>query len=255
MSRILVHLALVLLLCSSVAFAQSWQDKAKKHFESDEYEKVIELAKEHKKDKQNRFGLMLLSFSHLQKYAYNDTKTDKRKYKDYLDLLEDSVTARDLDDIHYFISQDDKPEVVKAARKLLKQAFKNISSLQETPRLLPFLDSEDKKTRKLALDTLKRLIKTKRKYVNKGGTLRDQDIHAMQDEKLIRKLLDMASDSKARAILVLIEKPVLNYIGDYDSAAITKLETKINKAIAKREKKHPDSTWYSATGKKKAFAI
>ena len=255
MSRILVHLALVLLLCSPAAFAQSWLDKAKTHFERDEYDNVIELAREHKKDKRSRFGLMLLTFSHLQKYAYNDTKTDKRKYKDYLDMLEDSVTARDLDDIHYFINQSDKPEVVKTARKLLKRAFKNINSLEEIPRLLPFLDSEDKKTRKLALDTLHRLIKTKRKYVNKGGTLRDQDIRALQDEKLIRKLLDVASDSKARSILVLIEQPVLNYIGDYDDAAIVKLETKINKAIAKREKKHPDSTWYSATGKKKDFAI
>ncbi len=246
-----IFIFLVLTAFASTAVAASWQDQARKHFEADEYEKVIDIAKKQKKDK---LGLMFLTFAHLQRYAYNDTKLDKRKYKDYLDMLEDSVTVNDLDNIHYFIKQDDKPDVVKTARKLLKAAFKNISDISDIPKVIKFLDNEDQKTRKLALDTIKRLISVKRKYVNKGGTLRDKDILIMQDEKLIRALLNHVSDAKARNILVMIEQPVLAYLGDYDDAAITKLEIKINKAIAKREKKHPDSTWYSASGKEKAVA-
>ena len=218
--------------------AMAWQSDSKKLFEDDAYEQVIEVAKDHKKDKDNKMGLMLLTFSHLQKYELQNTKSDKTQYKNYLEVLEDVMTVSHLDDLDYFIEQKDKPDVVKLAQKILKGAFKNINEVKYTPKLLSFIKSDDKKTRKIALATVKRLFKNKRKYISKGGTLRDGGIKAMQDEKMIRALLNLAKESKARDSLIYIERPVLAYIDDYEGKKIDKIKKKILKAIKKREKKY-----------------
>jgi len=236
------------------AQAMAWVEDTKKLFENDKYEKVIEIAMEHKKDKKRKIGIMFLTFSHLQMYELNDSKSDKRKYKNYLEVLDDNVSISDLDDINYFIEQFDKPEVVKVAQKVLKLAFKNIEDVNDVPSLIKFIKSENKKTRKIAMGTVKKFMKAKRKYVNKGGTLRDEGVVVMQDEKLIRALLEHAKDSGAKDILISIERPVLAYIGDYEGKAVNKIEQKILKAIMKREKKYPESSWYSATGKVKDVA-
>lgn len=245
----------ILVLGLSISTAFAWESNAKKLFEDDDYEKVIDIAKDHKNDKTSKLGLMLLTFSHLQNYELNNTKSDRTQYKNYLEILEDKVTVTHLDNIRYFTELADKPVVVKIAQKLLKQAFKNISQASDIPRLISFVESDNKKTRKLAIDTIKRLVKPKRKYILKGGTLRDEDIVAMQDKALIKALLAQASESAARATLVLIERPVLAYIGGYEGKQISKIEKNINKAIVKREKKFPKSLWYSATGKAKSTAM
>lgn len=255
-SKKITYIILGLFLCLTYSVqALAWESGAKKLFEDDEYEQVIDIAKDHKKSKESKLGLMFLTFSHLQKYELNNTKSDKTQYKNYLEVLEDKVTVTSLDNIQYFIELSDKPEVVKVAQKVLKQAFKNINEAKYISKLVGFVKSDNKKTRKLALKTINRLMKPKRKYVLKGGTLRDEDILPMQDEALIRALLDQAKDSKARDILVMIERPVLAYIADYEGKAIAKIQKKILKAIAKREKKYPDSSWYSATGKVKNKAV
>lgn len=231
--------------------AAAWQKEAKALFEKDEYHKVIDIAAAHKKEKDNKMGLMMLAFSHLQLYEFNDTKSDRKAFKNYIELLEDYVNANHLTDIKYFIAQKDKPEVVDEARDLLKRAFKNISNIEEAPLVLSFLKSDDEKTRKLAASALEDLISPKRRYVNKGGTLREKDIVIMQDEKLIRALLENINISDAFDTLEDIEKPVLQYIDNYEGKKILKLKEKIEKRIAKREKKYPESNWYSAIGKQR----
>ncbi len=248
-----ITITLGFVLSTSIAFA--WENKAKKLFEDDEYEKVIEIAKDHKKDKKSKLGLMLLTFSHLQNYELNNTKSDKTRFKNYLEVLEDKVSVNNLDNIGYFTELADKPAVVKTSQKVLKQAFKNISKASDIPKLIPFVESENIKTQKLAINTIKRLIKPKRKYVNKGGTLRNEDIIAMQDDRLINALLAKVNNSTARNVLVMIERPVLAYIDAYDGESVIKLTSKIDKAIAKREKKYGNSLWYSASGKTKTEAM
>lgn len=233
--------------CSS-AFA-AWDDEAKKLFEKDKYQEVIEMAEPHKKDKDSKMGLMLMAFSHLQLSEFNGTSSDKKAFKNYMELLEDYVNASNLTSIEYFINQVDKPEVVDEARDLLKSAFKNVSNIEEAPLVMAFLKKDDEKTSKLAAAALENMISTKRKYVEKGGTLREQDIAIMQNEKLIRALLENINISDAFSTLEDIEQPVLQYLKNYEGKKITSLEEKINSAIAKREKKYPGSSWYSATGK------
>ncbi|MCF6235803.1 MAG: hypothetical protein L3J70_05430 [Gammaproteobacteria bacterium] len=254
LNRTTQALILLFAIFASTSVSANWQSSAKQYFENDEYEKVIELVKDHKKDKNDKFALMLATFSHLQEYSYTNTKRDKKQYQGNMELLEDSIATKDLNSLLYFTQLADKPDVAKAAQKLLKQVFKQIEDINDAPLVIEFLDSEDTKTRGIALNAMKRMIAPLRKHVTKGGTLRGKDITIMQDKKLISSLLNHAGDSKAAAILLLIEEPVLAYTPQYDDISVSKLESKISKAIIKREKKYLDSNWYSATGKIKQEA-
>lgn len=241
-TRLMLFLALAAF--SSHALA-NWSDDAKRYFEADEYQKCIDVAKPHKSDNQ---GLMFLTFSYLQRYVFTDTKVDKKQFKSYMELLEDKVDANDIDSIYYFAEQRTKPRVVKYANNLVKEAFGNINDISMLPRVYKFLHSEDGKTKKLTLKTMLRILKPKRKYVKRGGTLRKKDIAIFTDAKLIKALLNNISESKARSILVMIEEPVLKYLPAYRGKDAIKLEAKLTKAIQKRKKNYPNSTWYSATG-------
>lgn len=248
-----IVLATLFVTQSTIAFAEAWGSKAKTLFEKDEYQRVIDIAEDHKRDKDSRIGLMLLAFSHLQLYEFNNTKSDKKAFNNYMDLLEDYVNANHLNDIRFFIEQVDKPEVVSQGRKLLKRGFKNINNIDDMPLIVPFAKTEDEDTRKLAFSAIKGLVSSKRKYVIKGGTLREKDIRVMRGESLIRTLLDNIEISSAYNTLIDIEEPVLKYLEDYDGKKIFKLEEKIKKTIRKRQKKYPKSNWYSAIGKTHSF--
>lgn len=246
-SLVAVSLSL-LLLSAGAAHAQAWVSKAKRLFENDEYEQVIEIAEPHRKQ---TIGAMFLAFSHLQEYIFNGTKYDQEMFKSFKLQLEKKLTANDIDDLIYFVNQNDKPEVVKEARRLSGVAFKNIKQIEDVPKLVKFLDSTDEGSRKLALKTIKNIIQPKRKYVDKGGTLRAKDIKVMGSGKLIVPLLKRIEQKDAFRTLVMIEEPVLPYLSKYDGPEYTKLDVDINKAIAKRRQKYPDSNWYSAVGKQR----
>lgn len=224
----------------------AWIVKAKKLFDNDEYQQVIELAEPHRKE---NIGAMFLAFSHLQENIFNGTKYDKEMFKQFKLQLEAKTTADDIDDLLYFVNRNDKPEVVKEARRLASVTFKNIKQIEDVPKLVKFLGSTDEDARRLALSSIKRIIQPKRKYVDKGGTLRAKDIHVMGSSKLIVPLLDRVEEKDAYRTLVMIEEPVLPYLAKYDGPTYSKLDVDINKAISKRKDKFPDSNWYSAVGK------
>jgi len=233
-------------LASPVMAASAWVKKAKKLFENDEYTEVIELAEPHRKE---NLGAMFLAFSHLQEFIFNGTKYDKEKFKNYKLYLEAKLTAGDIDDLLYFVNLGDKPEVVRESRRLSASTFKNIQQIEDVPKLVKFLGSNDEQSRKLALSSIKRIIELKRKYVEKGGTLREKDVKIMGSSRLITPLLEQVPEKDAARTLILIEEPVLKYIGKYIGPDYVKLDEQINKAMAKRVSKYPDSNWYSAVGK------
>jgi len=237
------------ILVSGIAAAQSdqaWVRKARVQFENDEYQAVIELAEPHRKD---TVGAMFLTFSYLQESIFNGTRYDKEMYKQFKLQVEAKITADEISDLLYFVNLNDKPEVVKEARRLSGVAFKNISQVEDVPKLVTFLSSSDEGARELALKSIKRIIEPKRNYVNKGGTLRVKDIQVMGSPKLIVPLLDRISQKDAFKTLVLIEEPVLTHLPRYEGPDYTELDVDINKAISKRREKYPQSNWYSAVGK------
>jgi hypothetical protein len=237
------------ILLSGVAVAQSekaWVQKARTLFENDEYQAVIELVEPYRKD---TVGAMFLTFSYLQESIFNGTRYDKEMYKQFKLQVEAKITADQIPDLLYFVDLADKPEVVKEARRLSAAAFKNISQIEDVPKLVTFLSSGDEGARKLALSSIKRIIEPKRDYVEKGGTLRAKDIQVMGSPRLIVPLLDRLSEKDAFRTLVLIEEPVLTHLPRYEGPNYTELDVEINKAIAERREKYPQSNWYSAVGK------
>lgn len=246
--RLASILALSVCFCMlySPVFGQAWVAKAKAKFEDDRYQDVIKITENMKK---NMHAVMFLAFSHLQENLFNKTKYDKEKYKAYNMLLEAKLGIDDIDHLLYFINLNDKPKVVDAARKLAKHTFKNIKRIEDVPKLVTYLNSSDEGAKKLALSTITRILKPKRKMVEKGGTMRPKDVKVMQSKNLITALLENITQGDARKALLIIEEPVLEYTGKYSGNETAKLEVKINKDIAKRKKKYPESNWYSATGK------
>jgi hypothetical protein len=239
---------LVVLLSALSTQAFAWQSKAKKLFEDDEYEACIELTEKYKKNNQAN---MFLAFSHLQENVFNKTKYDKEKFKAYNMRLEAKLGINDIDELLYFVGLSDKPYVVKEARSLAKKVFKNISDIDDVPKLVSFLKVEDEDTRKLALSSIKRILKPKRDYVKKGGTLREKDYDVMRSKTLIKALVGQLPLGDAKSALVLVEEPALPYLSEAASVESAALEAKINKAIASRQKKYPESNWHSAVGKKR----
>lgn len=238
---------LTLFSISSIYAGEKWEKQAKTFFEGGEYEKCIELVKEHE---DNKLARMFLAFSHLQEYTFKQTKYDKEMFKTAMMILKDNIGSEDMNNLLFFINQIDQPPVVKEARKLLTAAFKNCKDNEDILKLMPFLKSSDKKTKDASIKTIRRIISLKRKAVDKGGTLRKKDIDIMTNPALIKALIDNILLSKASSqVLVLIEEPVLKYISEYEGVKMMDLEADINKAIAKRKKKYPASNWYSATGK------
>jgi hypothetical protein len=243
---VLVLAILAAFLVSTAIFAQGWVPTAKKLFENDEYKKVIELLEKGAKD---NFAIMFLAFSHLQENVFSKTKWDAEKYKNYKYQLEAKLNVNDINNLLYFVNLNDKPHVVKEARKLVKKTFDSVQAIEDVPKLLAFLNSTDKESRKLALAQIKEILEPKRKYVNEGGTMRAQDVQVMNSKTLITALLENVSESDAKKSLEIIEEPSLQYTPSYPGIETTKLEGSINGLMAKRKKKFPDSNWYSATGK------
>lgn len=232
---------------SPVAFAEErWVSAAKKLFEDDEYEQCIEMAESHRK---TNIGAMLLAFSHLQEHIFNQRNYDREKFKSYRMRLEAKTSVNDIKDFLYFVNQNDKPSVVKEARSLARATFKSITQIEVIPKLVHFLSTDDRESQELALSAIRRIIVPKRKYVSKGGTLRPKDIRIMRSKKLIVPLLNRIDMRDAQKTLLEIEEPVLQFSRSFEGVAISKLESKINKAVAKREKRFPESNWYSAVGK------
>lgn len=228
--------------------AASWTSKAMKLFEDDDYEACIKLTENYKDDNQ---ATMFLAFSHLQENVFNKSQFDKEKFKAYNMKLEAKLGINDLDNLFYFVNLSDKPLVVKEARNLTKKVFKNINDIDDVPKLISFLQVDDEDTRKLALSSIQKILKPKRDYVNKGGSLREKDIAVMNSKQVITALVEQIELSPAKASLLLIEEPVLDYLSSSDSLEAAKLELAINKKITARQKKYPESSWHSAVGKKR----
>lgn len=216
-------------------------------FENAEYEKTVEAAKP---KRNTTTGLMFMAFANLQLYEFTGAKHYKSQYKAFYDNAEAKAGVDDLNRILYFVNRNTKPEVVKAATKLAKNVFKGLYKMEDIAKLTPFVKADDKNVKKYALASIKDIFKQKRKVVDKGGTLRRKDVVVMQNPQLIQVLLMNANESKARDALIYIEQPVLAHTAKYMDKNVAKVEQKINKNIAKRQKKFPNSNWYSASGKK-----
>ncbi len=226
-----------------------WRSDAYQYFQKDEYDKAISIAERNRGD---RFAKMILCFSYLQKYVFTKSALDKQKFAIEYKNLAITTSVKDIDNIGKFTREVAKPEVVKRANRLLKTAFDNLSTNEDIYPIIKYLNWESENSRKLAAGTIGRILKYRRAVVNKGGTLRKKDIALFTHPPLIQGLVKQVDElPNARKALVYIEQPAIPYVEKAGTAGSVKTLSNINKAIARRQKKYPNSNWYSATGQKR----
>ena len=248
---------------ADAAALTGWKKTAYRYYQDDEYQKALNVLEKRRKD---RFAKILTCFVHMQEYVYSQSKTQKQIWKGEYDALALSVGITDIEDLGRIATEADKPYSAKRAKKLLKKAFKNIHKNEDVPMLVHYLSVSDQEVNGFAIETLKDILRNRRKVVKDGGTLRSTDIRMMKNPRLLGQLVAIVGQQdvkgmpaaypkgvkKATKCLVLIEEPSLDVLDDISGLTGVKVKQKVQKAINSRKKKFPKSNWYSATGKKRS---
>jgi len=223
---------------------------AEKYFDSGQYEECIKRVESLPDFKKDMSNVMLIAFSNLQMYNFTKQKHFNNEYKAYYDMIVAKSGVDNLRSILFFVNSEDKPDVVKAARKLLKEIFNGLYKIEDIVKILPFTSSSDKDVREYAFTAIERIMDPIRDMVKKGGTMRPIDIQYFTNKEVITTAIDNINISKAKDILLLIEEPAIPYLENVQGNESLKVHEAILKKINERKKKFPDSSWYSATGKK-----
>lgn len=248
--NIAVGLMMIVAVLFSSGNVYAFDERAKKLFDDGQYEECIERVESLPDFKKQMPNVMLLAFSNYQQYNFTKQKHFKTQSETYYDMLVARAGIDDLNSILFFVNSTDKPAVVKSARGLLKDIFATLHKVEEVINLLPFASSKDEDVRKLAFNTIERILEPIREIVEEGGTMRPADVRYFQNKDLIKFAVENIEISAARNILILIEEPALEALSHETGSAAIKVHEKITKEINDRKKKYPNSTWYSATGKK-----
>jgi hypothetical protein len=106
---------------------------------------------------------------------------------------------------------------------------------------------------RLAARAIYEQLKPVRNYVSKGGTMPKREQELFVNPRLIEPLVQALeverAERTARKCLYLIEEPSLKYL---DAVKLTEPVSdaivEVKKAIMKRQKRFPESNWYSAYG-------
>lgn len=199
---------------------------------------------------------MVLGLSFHEKYNIYKNKLDKEQASMYLKLLAVDVTIADAATIEKFLEIKGNLNGNKEATKLLKKSFKNAKTTPEHVLLMArFLDLEKGiDTCKEALSGVSKRLKPVRDYVLKGGNMpKEMQNEVFTNSELIEPLIALLAEKKtqsyARKCLVYIEEPALQYLEELEMTKSTSdAIVAIKKAMIARVKKHPDSTWYGASG-------
>jgi hypothetical protein len=237
-----------------------WELTAFEYFRNDKYPEAMRVLDAHKGD---RFAKILSTFVHLQEWVYSKNKQQEALWTGEFKVLANSVGVKDISDLVLIAEQKDKPQSVKRAKQLLKRAFKNIFKNEDVPELVEYLASSEKDVCKFAVDTVNRILKIRRKVVNDGGSLREQDIKMMSDKNLVNQLVANVAQqtfggkepgsskcvSGSSKALVYIEEPSMAYLDQASGINVPKTKVKVQKAINKRTKKFMKSNWHSAIGR------
>lgn len=224
--------------------------QAEKFFDDGQYEECIKRVESLPDFKKDISNVMLITFSNLQLYNFTKQKYFNNEYKAYYDMIVAKSGVDHLSNILFFVNSSDKPEVVKASRKLLKEIFKNLYKIEDIVKILPFTTSSDKDVREFAFSSIARIMEPIRDMVKKGGTMRPIDILYFTNKEVITTAIENINIAKAKEILLLIEEPAITYLENAQGNESLKVHKAILKKINERKKKFPDSSWYSATGKK-----
>ena len=225
-------------------------EKGFDYYAKHEFDKAIDACKDNK----DNFSRMVAALAYAERFGLYKNSEDKVQKNAYLNILQEIVTLKDLAEIERLLSVTGNPFGFKEAEKLLKKAFANVKTTDDVLIAADFLSSErDPDHNHKALVSIANFLKQVRNYVNKGGTMPSNERELFTDENLIAPLVDILglkeNSRQALRCLVLIEEPALPYLeAETVTKSISDTIVAVRKAMAKRQKKFLNSTWYSAAG-------
>lgn len=245
-----IFISVFLMVFSATSFA--FDNEAQKLFDNGQYEDSIRRITSRPELKKNLSNVMLLAYSNLQLGLFTKQDSYSNEYDTYHDLFAEKVGIDDLSSILFFVNSSDKPEVVKSAREVLRDVLEKITKVDDIIKMVPFTESSDMDSREYALSSMHRILEPIRDIVNDGGTMRPVDLKVFQNQTIIKAAIqNIEKIPAASKVLVDIEEPALESLKTSANEKGSKdVIDDINSAIAKRLKTYPNSTWYSATGKK-----
>ena len=225
-------------------------EQALAFYKDHEFDQAIDACE----DKKDNFSRMVAAVSYAERFGIYKNSADKAQKKAYMNILEEIISLEDLADIERVIAVQGNPFGQKEAEKLLKRAFANLRTTEDVLIALEFLNAErNPDHNKTAMNAILKFLKRIRTYVSKGGTMPSAEKKLFTNQRLIESLvnlLDIKESSRlAKNCLVLIEEPALEFLEEKPlTPSISDAIVAVRKAMGKRLKKFPRSTWSSAAG-------
>jgi len=249
-----------------------WEQEALTVFDRNDYDGVIELVNAQRNDP-NHNGHLLLYFAHAQKYYLERDRNSALYYKQHYATTENRMQAANLPVLTRLVAMPQLEWNKKVNKRFLDKAFENAQGEEYLGALLYYLDQGSPDVSNAAIGGLSKILAAKRAIVMNGGSLSSADRSWISDPKMIKLLVKRAGENAspvagfmaklpamarkhamggAPACLALVEEPALPFLqeaaamGNANAAATITL---VKDARGERLGKHPNSTWYSATGK------
>jgi hypothetical protein len=226
-------------------------EKGMKYYTDHQFDYAIESCKTGK----DTMSKLILGLSYTEKYNIYRNKADREQAKIYLNILEVEANMENILTIAKFLNIPGNPNGNKEALALLKDAFRtSSSSVDDILKMAGFL-APDKgvDVNKAALSSLKKTLKPVRDYVSKGGTMPIKMKKLFANPELLRPLVGSLAEKKtlsyAKSCLTIIEEPSLELLEQQEmTKGVSDAIVSVKKAIARRTKKFPGSSWHSALG-------
>jgi hypothetical protein len=228
-------------------------DSGLKKYAAHQFDEAVEECK----DGKDVMSRLVLALAYTERYNVYKNKTDREAASMYLKPLEVDITLKDAAVLQKFLGLPGNPSGNKEVVRLLKKAFERSTSTPEDILFMAkFLNpARGPDANEIVVEALIKRLEPVRDYVNKGGTMPDKmQERVFSDDDLILPLIDAlaekATASDARKCLTIIEEPALKPLEEKPmTKEVSDALVSIKSAIAKRKKKFPESTWFSAAGK------
>ena len=250
----------------------AWEKNALKLFDRNDYNKVIDLAREQDSDPSGNAPLFIY-YGHAQKYYLERDRASAIYYKQQYGVIFNRLSGANLAVLSRLVVMPHMSWNKKINQKFLDAAFQKAGNEKHIGAILFYLESHEPDVAKGAIKGLRAILQRKRDIVLNGSALSSADRTWMSDPRLLQLLVKKTGESVspiagfmskmpafarkkvmggAAACLGLIEDPALPMLreaasmGNANAAAAIQL---IQDAKGARLAKYPDSTWYSATGR------
>jgi len=149
----------------------AWEQTALKSFDRNDYNKVIDLAKDQDRDP-NRNVALLVYFSHAQKYYMDRNRASAIHYKQQYHALLNRLSGTNLAVLTRLVAMPQMSWNKKINKLFLDATFERAGRDEHLGAILFYLEGPDPDITKGAIKGLHAILQRRRNIVMNGGTLK-----------------------------------------------------------------------------------